>query len=889
MKPGITKTGFHIRRACTAGALGCLLAAGFGWAMLRVTAQGDAPLKDAPVNTWTKVLDAKTGGREQPVFVYAGKIRRFVSAAGMQHYGGEGPRHYDTEEFDLGARQWFNAYPAGLEKDRPQSGPVGDEYAKQRSKHGYNGGTPFYQDGNHLRVGAGGQWHDGKSYGEYCYVPSEGAVYAYLWNRTLRYDVAGRVWKDLETKPREKCPLWGSLCYDPVNKEILHAGGAGGSADLGTWVYRIEKNEWRQLEFGSESFRKLFASAKALRWQAKELLGRCASRHAVAESVEEAKVDLPAEAAKLVTIAEKLAAEVKAAQLGTGEKTAGEVAARRLAAAVASLKTAGPTLAGMITPEQIAAVRAIRVSCEQVADALSPEPPGRARSQIALDAGKNQIVLFGGDGLDRTLSDTWVYDCKTRAWEQRFPEKCPAPRAGHILAWLPVAKKIVLAGGYSRVPLDQEIWVYDTTANRWQPLLHVPSAVKSSPNAPHATDRVPQYGAVDDNDVLVCPNGQAVWACKIDPAKPAEGAAAARSAESGDYVFNRIDPATWEKAGQPAPDRNRQFLSELPANQWTALKFPMYAPGAANRWGTTAYDSDRHQLLFWGGGHATSQEDDVAHFSLLGGFWTIGYHPDDPIEKVYASQPTPLSFHDRVHVPIHAYKAYCYDPTARKLFYFDRAYDPLVREWLPMSFPGLDSRGPMHSHLEATPQGAVAYSDKGLFRFDAQAGRWRKLPWNGPAFGGIYCDGHSLCYDSKRDCLWLTNDKIVMRYDLATGTATKVEAPKPKALGQFFFWSEEVYLPDADLILLMNLFKRADGRMANVVWDPNNAKFYWADLQFVENGKPAEFRTPPFSWSDALNYDPKLKLLVLNNSSARKVWLMKFDRKTAKLEEMKDE
>jgi len=143
--------------------------------------------KDTLPNTWVKVLDAKTGGREQPVFVYAPKLRRFVMAAGMQHYGGEGPRHYDTEEFDLGAAKWFNAYPPGTEKDRPESGPVGEEYSRQRAKHGYNGGTPFYKDGDHLRPGAGGQWHDGKTYGEYCYVPDDGkagAVYAYLWNKT---------------------------------------------------------------------------------------------------------------------------------------------------------------------------------------------------------------------------------------------------------------------------------------------------------------------------------------------------------------------------------------------------------------------------------------------------------------------------------------------------------------------------------------------------------------------------------------------------------------------------------------------------------------------------------------------------------------------------------
>lgn len=190
--------------------------------------QPPVSLKDTPANTWVKVVESNSGGREQPVFVYAPRIKRFVTAAGMQHYGGERPRHYDTEEFDLGLRKWFNAYPPGREKDRPASGPVGEDYARERAKHGYNGGTPFYKDGDHLRVGAGGQWHDGKTYGEYCYVPDGGKagwVYAYLWNKTLRYDIAEHTWKDLETTPRDKCRLWGSLCYDPVNKEILHAGG----------------------------------------------------------------------------------------------------------------------------------------------------------------------------------------------------------------------------------------------------------------------------------------------------------------------------------------------------------------------------------------------------------------------------------------------------------------------------------------------------------------------------------------------------------------------------------------------------------------------------------------------------------------------------------------
>jgi len=273
---------------------------------------------------------------------------------------------------------------------------------------------------------------------------------------------------------------------------------------------------------------------------------------------------------------------------------------------------------------------------------------------------------------------------------------------------------------------------------------------------------------------------------------------------------------------------------------------------------------------------------------VLGNCWTIGYHPDDPIERVYASQPTPISFHDRPHVPVHAYKAYCYDPSGHRMLYFDRAYDPAVREWEPEVSPGLEHRGPMHSQMEPTPAGAVTFSDKGLFRHDTASGRWVKLPWKGPRPDGIWCDGHSLLYDSKRDCLWLAADKDIYRYDLATGAATRTTPRKPKALGKYLFWGEEVYLPDADLVLLMKLFPKPDGTLANVAWRPADGTFHWVDLTFVEGGKPVRFTKEPFRWSDALRYDPELKLVVLNNSSARRIWVLGFDAETARISDMTD-
>jgi hypothetical protein len=61
----------------------------------------------------------------------------------------------------------------------------------------------------------------------------------------------------------------------------------------------------------------------------------------------------------------------------------------------------------------------------------------------------------------------------------------------------------------------------------------------------------------------------------------------------------------------------------------------------------------------------------------------------------------------------------------------------------------------MRVSIATAPHGVVAWADKGLFLFDGQARAWKKLPLSGGNPGTPWCDGSGLCYDSKRDCLWL--------------------------------------------------------------------------------------------------------------------------------------
>lgn len=328
-----------------------------------------------------------------------------------------------------------------------------------------------------------------------------------------------------------------------------------------------------------------------------------------------------------------------------------------------------------------------------------------------------------------------------------------------------------------------------------------------------------------------------------------------------------------KKEDLPDPAAVRKFYEELKPNTWTPLKPPK--PVDHRAWNTTAYDPDRQQFLWWGGGHVTYMGTDVAHYSVRANRWTIGYAPDlatEPTGGFYVKAA--LSFQDRPQIPVHAYQAYAYDPPSGKMLYLDRAYDVHARQWDVDPYPGLQHRGVMNTLLATTPRGVVALSEHGLFRFDAQAKEWKKLPWKSTG-ERVWCDGNGLLYDSKRDCLWYATGNIY-RYDFKTGTVEKLDVARPKRLGEWALWREHAYLPEADLILLMQTFKNAAGEDTHVAFDPASRKYYEVQLE----GRPRADR-----WTAALHYDPKLGVALLHDGRSE-VWALRFDRATARMEEI---
>jgi hypothetical protein len=91
------------------------------------------------------------------------------------------------------------------------------------------------------------------------------------------------------------------------------------------------------------------------------------------------------------------------------------------------------------------------------------QPVARAGSAMAYDALRKQTVLFGGVAFSfpGVFNDTWTWDGAT--WTQKFPTKSPSVRSSHAMAFDAGRSQILLFGGLidKSASATNDTWVWD--------------------------------------------------------------------------------------------------------------------------------------------------------------------------------------------------------------------------------------------------------------------------------------------------------------------------------------------------------------------------------------------------------------------------------------------
>jgi Galactose oxidase, central domain len=850
-----------------------------------------AKVKAAGANTWVEVAATGAGGRRSGAVVWSPGLGRFLCLGGRMSMPPKRPNSaYSEQTFNVAKLRWENRFPPGKEG---VWGAVTGSY--KPPGFGYHKAFRDDKGGVRPRLDYGYKnWMF--LYHNYAYDSHRKRVIVYwhILGKTSEYDPATRTWKLIETK--EKLPLelrdgllWGSMCYDPVNKEVL--------GSQGRWIYKPETGKWSRLAIADPLLDPLRTSCQKLHAQAKRLAAACRLRYYQGETAEEARADLSA-------VAGALTKDVRAFQANLlGKKNGAKGQPRRqiewaAADLNAPLKALGKLAASLPKPMSavaIAAADAAREGLEKAAETLMTVPPKRANSQTVYDAKNRKIVMFGGDRLDSLVADTWVYDCATRKWQSRRPSVSPKPRAGHALLYLPGSGKILLVDGYGYAD-GAEMWTYDVGKDQWQLL------EEGGGERPAFNRLTFGLAAVAPGDVVLAVDQgnkrrpEKTFMARIDAGSIDAAGTRARGVPAGSVTVRmayrsgggRAQPQWYEKNSPPVESAKEEaFLKELPVNTWVHRKVPNFARSISRGWSRATYDPDRQLLLHWGGGHCAHCGTDVLVYSLRTNRYFSGARPE------YA-----LNWNGGIGCPPHSHsyrgrpsgqhnRGYAYDFAGKRMYaqsYFTRnyfAYDPAVLDWTAMVVTPFADKYKHHYQFAGimsvgTPAGLVTWvGTDDMWLLDGKTRQWRKLPLKGK-LPGVGVDKVGIAYDSKRDRVLCFNPGGNVAYDMKTGSASPLA--RHPSLGKRMKMRENVYVAHLDMVLNYNARKVADGKKQWLALDCARKRWVWITL-----AGPG-----PFSHSTGLNYDAQRKLVWMMDSWS-KVYVLRLDLKKSKPEPAKEQ
>jgi len=439
------------------------------------------------------------------------------------------------------------------------------------------------------------------------------------------------------------------------------------------------------------------------------------------------------------------------------------------------------------------------------------EPPPRMSTRLVCDTKNKLLVVFGGDAQSRYLNDTWIYDTRTRQWRSSNNRRTPPPRAGHFTVYDPASGWVIVGGGYNLENLD-DMWAYDAAGDRWLKLKsRVPAGwYLTADMAPEedlillTTSTKPEDQQMSCNEIY---SVRTTYAFRLEARSLVDPDAGPQEHEP--MLKRSLESVTQPDQPEPAYRRARlEFIKKMPENRWVMLSDRARRVAPLRTWGSSAFDTKRGRIIYWGGGHCGYGGNDYDFYDVEANTWHtspgIAEYPERAWDK--GVNPAGVTFGGAPWIR-HGRKVYAYDALSDKIINtkyigltagyepeclkdieprspdfgsgenFTRSgylkwvtwtFDPVTEQWelLCSGRPGLDL-------TVSTPRGVMAVNhnwgavnrkdgpdmvlfngmkvkENAVFLLDVAGRSWKKLTRTGPWPQNLY-ELTALAYDTRRD------------------------------------------------------------------------------------------------------------------------------------------
>ena len=354
------------------------------------------------------------------------------------------------------------------------------------------------------------------------------------------------------------------------------------------------------------------------------------------------------------------------------------------------------------------------------------QPPPRMNTRLVTDSKNQVLVLFGGDGQSHYLSDTWLYDMRTRHWRQSKAPGGPEPRAEHFTIYDEQTGWVIIGGGYNREDLN-DMWAYDAAEDRWRRLVgDVPTAFYIAGDiAPERRLIVLVTNTRAPGDRMTCNvlfPARTTYGYRIERDSILHSDQTARAHEP----MPKRPPLEAQRGTEPDPARERaqaDRLRTLPVNQWVHLENPGRA-APSRTWGSATLDTDRGRILYWGGGHCGYGGSDVDAYDIAAHTWLSGNPTPEYPERAWklGVRSAGVTFAGKPWMT-HGRRIYSYDPVSRKMIMvrpirLTTGYDPEALRVFPEE---------RRIRPDAVANPPSSYAKYATYSYDSETGDWELL------------------------------------------------------------------------------------------------------------------------------------------------------------------
>ena len=235
---------------------------------------------------------------------------------------------------------------------------------------------------------------------------------------------------------------------------------------------------------------------------------------------------------------------------------------------------------------------------------------------------------------------------------------------------------VIIGGGYNRRDLT-DMWAYDPRDDHWHPMGNeVPAGFYLTADiAPEKRTLVLATSTRKPDDRMTCNilfPVRTTYEYRIGP----QSAVAIASPSGAQHAIPN------GRTKRLLPQGSRGSIS-LPDNRWVLLKNPGRA-APTRTWGGATFDTDREQILYWGGGHCGYGGSDVDMYDVAAHTWRSSDAAPEYPERLWnhGVREAGVTFGGRPWME-HGRRIYAYDPVSHKMIVVRRlrlttGYEPAM-------------------------------------------------------------------------------------------------------------------------------------------------------------------------------------------------------------------